>query len=181
MSRVSAVRALSTSVRMKVVLPDMLEPVSSSPVPSRTSVLGTQPSMSGCTTCSAFRYFPSTNCGRQVWVSLRRRATEIAASVSPMKRNMPWIASRRAVMLPIKRWKRITSILKATLASSMKSHAMAASSFAESPCVPTTRLRRSTSATCRICPVASSVPGTSSTASSRAVRNASESCFTAEP
>lgn len=29
--------------------------------------------------------------------------------------------------------------------------------------------------------VASSVPGTSSTASSRAVRNASESCFTAEP
>ena len=24
--------------------------------------------MSGCTTCSAFRYFPSTNCGRQVFV-----------------------------------------------------------------------------------------------------------------
>ena len=61
------------------------------------------------------------------------------------------------------------------------SYALAASSFAESTCVPTTRLRRSTSATCRICSVASSVPGTSSTASSRAVRNASESCFTAEP
>lgn len=66
MSSVSASRALSTSVRMNVVLPDMLEPVSSNPVPSSSSVLGTQSPMSGCTTSSARRYFPSVNSGRQV-------------------------------------------------------------------------------------------------------------------
>ncbi len=147
MSSVSASRALSTSVRMNVVLPDMLEPVSSSPVPSSSSVLGTQFSMSGCTTSSVRRYFPSVNSGRQVGVSPRRRAAEIAASVSPMNRNSPWMASRRAMMLPMKRWKRITSTLKAAFSSSSTSHTAAASSLALSPCVPTTRLRRSTSET----------------------------------
>ena len=92
--RVSPNRALSITVRMKVVLPDMFDPVSSSPVPSSVRVFAVQPSIKGCTTCTASRYLPSVNVGRQVFVSRRRRMTEMAASVRPMKRNTSWMASR---------------------------------------------------------------------------------------
>ena len=44
--------------------------------------------------CTASRYLPSVNVGRQVFAARRRRMTEMAASVRPMKRNTSWMASR---------------------------------------------------------------------------------------
>lgn len=42
---------------MKVVLPDMFDPVSSSPVPSSVRVFAVQPSIKGCTTWHGFEVF----------------------------------------------------------------------------------------------------------------------------
>jgi hypothetical protein len=67
---------------MKVVLPDMFDPVSSSPVPSSVRVFAVQPSIKGCTTCTASRYLPSVNVGRQVFAARRRRMTEMAGTIA---------------------------------------------------------------------------------------------------
>ncbi|MFR8225445.1 MAG: hypothetical protein ACLU9X_14245 [Alistipes shahii] len=71
-------------------------------------------------------------------------------------------------------------MLNAIFTSSNASHPTAASSLPPSPCVPTMRLRCSTSATRRIGRAASSEPGTPSAARYRAVFRAVESCFTAD-
>ena len=85
---------LMLTVRIKVVFPDILEPVNNRLLLLNISELGTQLSIKGWIISSSSMILFFVNSGLQVCkVSERKDATEIAASISPKKQKSLFILS----------------------------------------------------------------------------------------